>query len=128
MKFKVLLPVLLGVLVIGFTQFAVAEELEKVAYISINQAEFEQPQSVNKYQEIIINGYVENYSRGQTVTISIISPDGISEEINTFATKKGVVFTIHHITMDSQIGEHQVILEYNGEMVASTTFQMIEKK
>lgn len=128
MKFKVLLPVLLGVLVIGFTQFAVAEELEKVAYISINQVEFEQPQSANKYQEIIINGYAENYSRGQIVTISIISPDGVSEEINTFATKKGEIFTVHHITIDSQIGEHQVILEYRGEEIASTTFQIIENK
>ena len=128
MKFKVILPILLGILVVGFTQFAVAEELEKVAYISINQAEFEQPQSVNKDQEITINGYIENYSRGQIVTITIISPDETSEEINTFGTKKGEVFTIHRITIDSQIGEHQVILEYNEKEIAHTSFQIIEKK
>jgi len=127
MHCKVILPVLLGILIIGVTQFAFAEELEKVIFIAVDEEEFEQPQSKYKYQEITIIGYVENYHRGDMVTITIVYPDETELEINTFATKKGDIYTLLHITHDSQIGIHMLFLEYSGE-IAFTSFEILENK
>jgi hypothetical protein len=71
-------------------------------------------------------GFVEDYSRGEQVTITIISPDESENEINTYASKKGEIYTIIHITNESQIGIHQVILQYQDVEIASTTFEILE--
>lgn len=119
---------LAGILGICVTQFAFAEELEKVTYIAVDKEQFEQPQSKYNYQEITILGYVENYTRGDKVTVEIIYPDEFQEEINTYATKKGEVYTLFHITNDSQTGIYKVILKYNGVELASTSFEILENQ
>ena len=125
---KAILTILVGVMVIGISQFTFAEEPQnKGAYIAVDVAEFDQPQTRYSYQEITINGFVPDYSRGQTVTITIINPSGSEEEINTFASKKGNIHTILHLTFYSQIGVHQVILKYFDEELASTSFEILEK-
>ena len=114
-------------MVIGVSQFSFAvESHEKEAYIAVDAAEFDQPQTRHNYQEITIIGYVPDYLRGQTVTITIINPSESEEEINTIASKKGNIYTLLHITHDSQIGIHQVILKYLNEEIASTSFEIIE--
>jgi len=114
-------------MVIGVSQFSFAvEPHEKEAYIAIDVAEFDQPQTRYSYQEITIIGYVPDYSRGQTVTITIINPSESEEEINTIASKKGTIYTLLHVTHDSQIGIHQVILKYQNEEIAFTSFEIIE--
>ncbi len=107
------------------TDTTFAEELEKVTYIAVDEEKFEQPQSQYKYQEITILGYIEDYHRGERVTIVITSPDESQEEINTYATKKGDIYTLLHITSDSQIGIHQVILKYHDTEIASTSFEIL---
>ena len=126
MNNKVILPMLLGILIIGITQLASAEESEKVNFISVSAEEFDQPKSKYNYQEIVFFGFIEDYSRGQEVTINIISPDNSEEEINTYASKKGEIYTLLHITGDSQIGVHQVILKYQNIEIASTSFEILE--
>ncbi|NQV39297.1 MAG: hypothetical protein HQ505_01955 [Nitrosopumilus sp.] len=125
MQSKIILPVLLGILIVGITQFAFAEEA-KVTYIGIDEEKFQQPSSKYNYQEIVFFGYVEGYSRGEQVTINIISPDNSEDEINTYASKKGEIYTLLHITNDSQIGVHQVILKYHDIEIASTSFEILE--
>ncbi len=126
---KVILTILVGIMVIGISQFTFAEEPhEKEAYITVDVAEFDQPQTRYSYQGITITGYVPDYSRGQTVTITIVNPSGFEEEINTIATKKGNMYTILHITHDSQIGVHQLILKYFDEELASTSFEILESQ
>ena len=116
-------------MVIGISQFTFAEEPhEKEAYIAVDVAEFDQPQTRYSYQEITIIGYVPDYSRGQTVTISIISPSESEEEITTIATKKGKIYTLLHITQDSQIGVHQVILKFRNVEIATTSFEILENQ
>ena len=128
MQNKTILTILVAILVIGVSQFTFAEEShEKEEYIAIDIEEFVQPQNRYSYQEITIIGYVSDYSRGEKVTITIIKPSESEEEINTFATKKGNIYTLLHITRDSQIGVHQVILKYHDEEIASTSFEILEK-
>ena len=124
MHSKVILPVLLGILIIGITQFAFAEEF---MFITVDEDEFVQPQSRHHYQEITIIGHVEDYHRGDRVTITISYPDGTEEEINTYASKKGDIYTLLHITHDSQIGTHMLFLEY-GDELAITSFEILENK
>ena len=125
MQNKVILPVLLGILIVGITQFAFAEEA-KVSHIGVDDKKFQQPSSKYNYQEIVFFGFVEDYNRGQQVTIKIVSPDNSEEDINTYASKKGEIYTLLHITNDSQIGVHQVILKYHDIEIASTSFEILE--
>lgn len=126
MQSKIVLSALLAILVVGISQFAFAEELEKTTYVAVDEEKFQQPSSKYNYQEIVFWGFVEDYSRGEQVTITIISPDESENEINTYASKKGEIYTIMHITNDSQIGVHQVILQYKNVEIASTIFEILE--
>ena len=127
MQSKAILTILVGIIVIGISQFTFAEEPhEKEAYIAIDVEKFDQPQTRYSYQEITIIGYVPDYSRGEKVTITVINPSESEEEINTFASKKGNVYTLLHVTHDSQIGVHQVILKYHEEEIASTSFEILK--
>ncbi len=101
---KVILPILVGILVIGITQFSFAEVYQETSYIAVDEEKFEQPQSRYNYQQITILGHIADYSRGANVTILIIDPNGSEEEINTFASKKGDIYTLLHITWDSEVG------------------------
>lgn len=125
---KIILPMLIGVLVIGITQFAFAEELEKITFIAVNKEQFEQPQSKYDYQEITITGHIENYVRGEMVNVKIIHPDGSQDELQTHATKKGEIYTLFQIKDDSQVGVHTVILKYNDADIASTSFEILENQ
>ncbi len=113
---KVILPILFGISIIGVTQFTFAEEIEeaieKVSFITVDEEEFKQPKTKYDYQELTIIGYVENYTRGDKVNISKISPDNSEEEITTFASKKGDIYTLLHFTSDAQIGIYELILKY----------------
>ena len=126
MSSKAILPILFGVLVIGFTQYGFAEEIEEVTFIVVDEAEFEQPQSRYSYQEIVIYGHIEDYKRSQLITFEINFPDESQYEINTYATKSGDIYTLYHITNDSQIGVHEIVLKINEEELASTSFEILE--
>lgn len=125
MHSKVILPILLGILVVSITQFSFAEEVEEKTYIAIDVEEFEQPKSKYNYQEITIFGHVEEYFRGDNITITIIYPDESEDEINTYGSKKGDIYTILHITHDSQVGTHMIFLDYGTE-IAYTSFEVLE--
>jgi hypothetical protein len=126
MQSKIVLSALLAILVVGISQFAFAEEPEKTTHIAVDEEKFQQPSSKYNYHEIVFLGFVEDYSRGEQVTITIISPDESENEINTYASKKGEIYTIIHITNESQIGIHQVILQYQDVEIASATFEILE--
>lgn len=125
---KVILSMVLGVLVIGITQFSFAEVYQETASIVVDVEEFEQPTSKYDYQEITIVGNIPDYSRGQNVTLIIIDPNGSEEEINIFASKKGDIYTLLHITWDSKVGVHEVILKYEDEEVAYASFEILESQ
>ena len=125
MQLSVVLPILLGIMIVGLIQFSYAEE-EKTTFIAVDEEQFKQPQSKYNYQEITIIGYVEDYSRGQKVTIVISNPDESEQEMEIFASKKGEVYTLLHVTNDSQIGIHDVTMIYGGVEIASTSFEILE--
>ncbi|MDO8641588.1 MAG: hypothetical protein Q7R33_08650, partial [Nitrosarchaeum sp.] len=104
-----------------------AEESEKVTFIALDKDQFEQPQSKYNSEQIIISGYVEDYTRGDKIIVEIIHPDQSQDEIQTHATKKGEIYTLFDITNDSQIGIHQVILKYGDMELATTSFEILEK-
>ena len=126
MNSKVTLPILFGILIIGFGQYAIAEEFEKETFIAVDEEEFKQPASKYNYQEITVIGYIEEYTRGTPVTIVLINPDDTEEEISTMASKNGDIYTLLHFTSDAQIGTYFVIMKYVDEEVAFTSFEILE--
>jgi len=126
MQCKVILPILLAIVVIGISQSAFAEEGMET-YIAIDNEEFVQPDSKYNYQEITIIGHVQEYTRGDNITLTVIYPDESEEEINTYASKKGDIYTLIHITHDSQIGTHMIFLDY-GMDIAYTSFEILESE
>jgi hypothetical protein len=125
---KTIFSILVGILVIGITQISFAEDYQKTSSIAVDEEKFEHSSSKYNYQQITITGHIVDYSRGQNVIIIIIDPNESEEIISTFASKKGDVYTLLHITEDSKIGMHQVILKYLGEEIASTSFEILENQ
>lgn len=125
---KTIFSILVGILVIGITQISFAEDYQKTSSIAVDEEKLEHPSSKYNYQQITITGHIVDYSRGQNVIIIIIDPNESEEIISTFASKKGDVYTLLHITEDSKIGIHQVILKYLGEEIASTSFEILENQ
>ena len=95
-----------------FIQFSFADEFDEITFIAVDEEEFVQPQSKYDSQEITIIGHVEDYIRGDTITLTITYPDETEEEINTFASKDGDIYTILHITHESQIGIHMIFVKF----------------
>ena len=127
MHSRVILPMLLGILVVGITQTAFAAEDEKTPFITVDEEKFDQPKSKYNYQELTIIGFVEDYNRGEELVITVTYPDKSTEEINTYASKKGEIYTLLHITHDSQIGKHLISLNYY-ENILSTSFEILENQ
>ena len=126
MNKKLLLTILSGIIIIGITQLVFAEELEKVSYITIDKEQIKQPQSKYSGEQVTITGFIEEYTRGDTVFILITYPDNTQEEMQTHATKKGEIHTMIQVTSDSQIGVHNIILKYHDTEIASTTLEILE--
>ena len=105
-----------------------AEEFDKVSYITIDKDKFEQPQSKYQHQQITITGYVADYGRGEKVSIDIISPSKSQEEIVTYASKKGNLYTVIRFDADSQIGIHTISLKYHNVEIATTSFEILENQ
>lgn len=129
-KVKIALPILFGIALLGIsglTNNVFAEEVEEdEEFITVDFDEVVKPQSVSKYQEITLIGHVNDYSRGDNISLLIINPDGTEEEMSTYASKKGDVYTLLHMTEKSQIGTYEIIMIYDDIERASTTFKMIE--
>jgi len=123
---EITLAVLAGVLVIGGIQYSTSGEYQETSHITVDEKEFQQPTSKYDHQQITITGHIADYSRGENVSVIMITPNESEEEINTFASKKGDVYTLIQITDDSQIGTHQLILMHKDEQVASTSFTILE--
>lgn len=128
MNKKLLFPILSGIIIVGISQLAFAEELEKISYITVDKEQVKQPQSKYNGEQVTITGFIEEYARGDTVFIIFIYPDGTQEEIQTHATKKGEIYTIIQVTSDSQIGVHNIILKYRDIEMASTTLEILERQ
>lgn len=126
MQRRILLPMLLTVMIVSMAHIAYAEE-ELETYIAIDVEEFVQPDSKYNYQEITIIGHVQEYVRGDNIIITIIYPDETEEEINTYASKKGDIYTLLHITQESQIGTHMIFLDYGMDIVY-TSFEILESQ
>ncbi|MCV0400825.1 MAG: hypothetical protein K5777_02400 [Nitrosopumilus sp.] len=121
---KVILSALFGILLIGVGQASFAEE-EKVPFLAVDEEKFEQPKSKYNYQELTIIGFIEDYKRGEEIAITITYPDESEQVISTYASKRGEIYTLLHITQDSQIGKHTLSLNYY-ENSLSTTFEILE--
>lgn len=126
LKKKTIFLVLVGFLIIGLTQTSISEESQETSRISVDVEEFQQPTSKYDSQQIRIVGHIADYSRGEMVSIIIIKPNDTQEEINTFASKRGNFQTLIEITQDSQIGIHELVLNYQGEERAFTLFNILE--
>jgi len=124
---KTTLPLLFGIMVlvvIGSSSYVFAEEDEE--FVTVDIEKVVKPQSVSKYEEITILGHVNDYSRGYSVFLTIVNPDGTQDEISTYASKKGDVYTLLHLTEKSQVGKYEIILMYDDVKRASTSFELIE--
>ncbi len=91
-------------------------------YVELSIDEFPIPRSTYHPQEITITGHVADYLKGNSVFIIIISPDDTEEKLKIHATNKGDFSTILYVTGASQLGTHQVIVQYHDSEIASTSF------
>lgn len=123
---EITLSILVGVIIIGGMQHPEAEAIQETSRIAVDVEKFQQPTSKYDHQQITITGHIADYSRGEDVSIIIVSPNESEKETNTFATKNGDLYTLIQITDDSQIGTHGIILLHRGEEVASTSFEILE--
>jgi hypothetical protein len=118
----VALSVLVGIIMIG--NYAYAEQSDK-EFVGVDTEKFVKPDSPRIYQELKITGHLNGYIRGENITISIIAPDSSEEKISTYASKDGDIFTLQHMTNESQIGNYKIILKYHDKDIASTQFEII---
>ena len=66
MQNKIIFSVIVGIFIIGLTQFSFAEEgIEKTSLIKVDKEKFNQPESKYDNLNITITGHVGDYSRGQ---------------------------------------------------------------
>lgn len=124
-KLSLLFGVTFLVLLVPSNIFA-DEIKEDEEFIMLDLEKAERPEISSKYQEIVVIGYVDNYTRGDNIELLVITPDGTEDKISSYATKKGEVYTLLHFTKESQIGIYKISLIYNNIERASTNFEMIE--
>lgn len=122
---KVILPLLLTIFTVGITQLAFGEE--PATFVAVDMEEFEKPELRYDDQQVTITGFVDKYYRGDEVTITIIYPDETEEELNTYASKKGEIYTIFNINRESQVGTYMIFLEYDVDIVF-TSFEIVENQ
>ena len=127
MHSKAIFSISLGILAVGLIQIGFAEEFDNTTFIVIDNQEFEQPETRHSVQEIKISGHVDDYFRGDVITLVIVYPDGSEEEISIYGSKKGDIFTLLRITNESQIGTHMIFLDYGADL-AYTSFEIVESK
>ena len=46
--------------------------------------------------------------------------------MEVFASKKGEIYTLLHVTNDSQIGIHKISMIYGGVEIATTSFEILK--
>lgn len=128
MQNKTIVFLLLGITIVGFIGLSpnVFAEDEEDEFITTDVDKVVKPQSVSKYEEITILGHVNDYSRGNNVFLIIVNPDGTQEELSTYASKKGDIYTLLHLTEKSQVGIYEIILMYDEIERASTNFEVTE--
>ena len=69
-----------------------------------------------------ISGQIENQPRGNPVSITITSPDGTNQDLQTFTAQSGFFLTSIMITKDSQVGTYQIKITYHDSQIATTSF------
>ncbi len=95
---------MVGVLVIGITQFSFAEDSKTTSHITVDMGMLEQPTSKYDSQKITITGSMGDYIRGKNITIVIVNSYEEETEINSLSSKKGKIHAFFEITENSHVG------------------------
>jgi len=96
--------------IITSTGLKVVEEI-KTKYMNLNARDFELPKARGLTTEVTISGTVENYVRGEVISIVIEKPDGTIDEQQVLASDGNYV-TQYYLHNDHPLGEYKIITKY----------------
>ncbi|MHA7734031.1 hypothetical protein [Nitrosopumilus sp. S6] len=113
----------LALLGVGFTGMGFSEIQE--SHITLDSHEITKTQYSTEVKKLTVIGYVSDYERGTVVHLLNVSPTGEITKFNTTGTNEGDFFTIIPIDGKFEAGEYQLVLEYDGKQIASTTYVII---
>ena len=97
-------------------------EVEKQSFVKFSSEMLTVTPTYQKTQELQITGFVDGYGRGQTVQISVVNPDGSTDELNLYCAKSGEFSTLISIDYGSEPRTYKLIAEYRSDEIASITF------
>lgn len=115
--------IFLVILTVGFTPVIFSETQE--IFLSLSSYEITKTQYSTEVKKLIVSGYVPDYERGNTIHLFNVSPTGEITEFNTTGTDEGDFFTIISINGNFEAGEYHLILEYDGNEIASVMYMII---
>ena len=81
----------------------------------------------NSVEEIVLSGSITGQKSGIPLSITLIRPDGKSQEFNASVTNSGNYRTIFSINSNSLSGKYNVVLEYAGRNIGTVSFIVLEK-
>ncbi|MFQ5496394.1 MAG: peptidase [Nitrosopumilus sp.] len=78
-----------------------------------------------KIEEILLSGNLENHRRGIPLDVTIISPDGKSQNFGATLSSSGNYRSVISINENSLSGDYEIRLSHNNSHVASITFTVL---
>ena len=92
----------------------------------LSKYEISHPSS-NLVEEIILSGSIDSQRRGIPLEITLIHPNGNTQEFSASVASNGNYKTIFSISSKSLSGEYKIVLAYAGKNIGSVSFNVLEK-
>jgi len=77
---------------------------------------------LGKVEEIILSGSIDNHVRGMPLSLSVITPDGKSQNFKATLTSNGIYKSIISINENSLAGIYEIKLSHNNSHVGTISF------
>jgi len=124
-QFVISIPVI-SILLVGFsTIFLIKPAAAETSGIKVDSTQYSV--YVGHPAQVKITGKITG-AAGGNVILTIIKPDGTSQENMAFVTKIGDFTSLILLDKNSQLGHYQISAHYNGAYVGSTSFDVTGKE
>ena len=81
-----------------------------------------------KIQEITLSGSIDNHRRGVPLSVTIISPDGKSQNFGSILSNSGGYRSIISINENSLPGQYEIKLSHNNSHVGTISFVVLNQE
>jgi hypothetical protein len=96
------------------------------SYPQLSASEITLPSS-GSTKEIVLSGSISNQKRGMPLSITLVHPNGQTQQFSASVTNSGNYRTIFSINSNSLSGVYTVNLEYAGQHIGSASFNVVGK-